>query len=91
MAIGLSSDQMFDVVLGSVVSRLQSLSGQLQAAHHGENPQWIALADMLGKQYPGIPPETFPLLGELLLSLLDAVAANNQALAQSVPHVELNP
>lgn len=69
-------------------SAVDLVHGQLAEAQAGENPRLTEVLKMLGDQFLDFPAVQAALIWLVASSLFDTVAANNDALAKVIPHVD---
>jgi len=88
MPLGLTSEQLITSYFTALSNRMNQFTGNIQAAHHGENPQMKQAIELLGKSMPGVSIEQLANMVAFFFAFFDAMVANNLAIAENVPHIE---
>ncbi len=91
MALGLTADEMYAVLLKSLHDRGAEFAGTLEAARHGENPQLASEVEAIRQAMPNLQPELLLVLKAVGYAFCDVLVANNLALASAVPHIAKKP
>ena len=88
MSLGLSSEYLFMAFVGSFKARVLEFQGLLEGAIAGENPELSEAFSKLREEFPQLSAQHITIARTFILSFLDTIAANNEALARAVPHLE---
>lgn len=89
MTIGLTTEQLLAAFLNNLKARVNQMKGQLEAVKANENPQLAEIIKQLSEEFPDLPAVQVAFVWLAASSLFDTIVTNNNALAKTVPHVDI--
>ena len=87
--IGLTSYQLTTDFINFSTARLNQLTGQLEALAAGENPEAARQLKELSERIPEFNIEQVGAIFGIVMALMDTIVSNNEALAKTIPHLEV--
>ena len=88
MPIGLTSDELFNVFVQSLLERGDKYSSEMEAMRHGESPEANQVFDELRKKFPTMDFQLVTAILVIVQAFMDTVVRNNDALSKVIPHVD---
>lgn len=89
MPFGLTAQELAKVFFQQLAIRGNEYEGDLSASLHGENPDLVKQMEQLNEMFEGFDYAHFSAVMTILTAFIDVIVANNEALAKTIPHVEI--